>query len=261
VRSAAQILQSADGRNLPWPTTDDTANVGEMLAENIADATQDIVFGQTILKSSKFSSKIVLVSRELTEDSGIDLQAELERLLAERIGRAQNPKFTVGNGSTEPQRCVVGASQGKVGIAGQTTSVIWDDLVDLYHSIDPLYRMSGSAVWMMNDSTLAAVRKLKDSAGQPIVTTPGGADVTGEGFILGRRIVVNNDMAPMSASAKSVLFGDFSQFVIRDSLGFALLRLQERYAEIGQVGFLAFQRSDSRYVNTAAVKYYSNAAS
>jgi HK97 family phage major capsid protein len=262
MRQAARLFPTPTGNDIPWPTVDDTANVGELLAENVAAAVQDVAFGQVILKAYKYSSKVVLVSMELLQDSFFDIGTILRDLLAERIGRITNTHFTTGTGTGQPQGVVTGAPLGKVGIAGQTTAVIYDDLVDLEHSIDPMYRPG--SIFMMNDSTLKVIKKLKDSAGRPIWMPGLTASLqTGqEAFnsILGYPYVINQDMAVMAANAKSILFGNFSKYIVRDVREFTLLRLEERYAEFGQVGFLAFSRADGRYINTAAVKHYANSA-
>jgi HK97 family phage major capsid protein len=262
MREAARLFPTPTGNDIPWPIVDDTANIGELLAENTAAASQDVTFSQVILKAYKYSSKLVLVSMELLQDSFFDIGTILRDLLAERIGRITNTHFTTGNGTTQPQGVVTGASQGKVGIVGQTTSVIYDDLVDLEHSVDPLYRPG--AIFMMNDSTLKVIKKLKDTAGRPI-WMPGltGSLQSGQdsfNTILGYPYRINQDVAVMGANAKSILFGNFSKYIIRDVREFTLLRLEERYAEFGQVGFLAFTRSDGRYIANAAIKYYANSA-
>jgi HK97 family phage major capsid protein len=262
MRQAARLFPTPSGNDIPWPTVDDTANIGELLAENIAAAIQDVAFGQVILKAYKYSSKLVQVSMELLQDSFFDIGTILRDLLAERIGRITNTHFTTGDNTGKPQGVVTGSTVGKVGIVGQTTAVIYDDLVDLEHSVDPMYRPG--SIFMMNDSTLKVIKKLKDSQGRPIWQPGLTASLqTGqEAFnsILGYPYVINQDMAVMAANAKSILFGNFSKYIIRDVREFTLLRLEERYAEYGQVGFLAFTRSDGRYINTAAVKHYANSA-
>jgi HK97 family phage major capsid protein len=262
IREVARLFPTPTGNDIPWPTVDDTMNVGELLAENIAAASQDVAFGQVILKAFKYSSKLVLVSMELLQDSFFDVGTILRDLLAERIGRITNTHFTTGTGSGQPQGVVTGATLGKTGIVGQTTAIIYDDLVDLEHSVDPLYRPGSS--YMMADSSLKVIKKLKDTAGRPIWQPGLSASLqTGqESFnsINGYPYQINQDMAVMAANAKSILFGNFSKYVVRDVREFTLLRLQERYAEFGQVGFLAFTRCDGRYINTAAVKYYANSA-
>jgi HK97 family phage major capsid protein len=262
IREVARNFPTPTGNDIPWPTVDDTANVGELLAENIAAASQDVAFGQVILKAYKYSSKLVLVSMELLQDSFFDVGEILRDLLAERIGRITNTHFTTGTGTGQPQGVVTGSTLGKAGIAGQTTAVIYDDLVDLEHSVDPLYRPGSS--YMMADSSLKVIKKLKDTAGRPIWQPGLSASLQAgqESFnsINGYPYQINQDMAVMAANAKSILFGNFSKYVVRDVREFTLLRLQERYAEFGQVGFLAFTRCDGRYINTAAIKHYANSA-
>jgi HK97 family phage major capsid protein len=257
MRQVSTVMRTENGRSMPWPTVNDTTQVGELLAENAVATEQDVTFAQIVFTSYKYSSKIVRCSRELVEDTTIDLQAVLTSLFARRIGVLQNLHFTVGDGVNKPLGVVTTASLAKTGTSG----VVFDDLVDVLHSVDPLYRAGPSVAWMMNDATLAAARKLKDTAGQPIVvsaTAPG----TAPAMILGYPVIVNPDMAPMGSSAKSILFGDFSKYIIRDSLEMAVLRLSERYAEFGQVGFLAFMRSDGRTLDsgTDPIKYFQNAA-
>src|SRR4030095_1153468 len=262
MREVARNFPTPTGNDIPWPTVDDTANVGELLAENIAAASQDVAFGQVILKAFKYSSRLGLVSMELLQDSFFDVGTILRDLLAERIGRITNTHFTTGTGTGQPQGVVTGAGLGKQGIVGQTTSVIYDDLVDLEHSIDPLYRPG--SIYMMADSSLKVIKKLKDTAGRPIwqpglsASLQAGQDTFNS--INGYRYQINQDMAPMGVSAKSILFGALNRYVIRDVREFTLLRLQERYAEFGQVGFLAFTRCDGRYINTAAIKHYAHRA-
>src|SRR5262249_1198337 len=152
--------------NLPIPTVNDTANVGEIINENSAVNQQDVAFGQLVLGAFKYSSKMILVSVELLQDNAINLAAFLGDALGTRIGRITNTHFTVGAGTRLPKGLVVAAASGKVGLTGQTTSVIFDDLVDLEHSVDPSYRQG--ARFMFHDKTLAALKKIKDTQGRPL---------------------------------------------------------------------------------------------
>lgn len=260
VREAgATILTTASGNTLPIPTVDDTSNVGAILAENTAASAQDVTFGQKSLGAYKYTSKVVLVSYELMQDSAFNMEAFLAQKLAERIGRITNTHFTTGDGSSKPYGVVAGAALGKTGANGQTTSVTYDDLVDLLHSVNRAYR-NPNAAFMMADSTYKAVRKLKDSNGLPIWATnvANGAPDT----LLGARIVINDDVAAMAASAKSILFGDFSNYYIRDVQGVELYRISDKYIESGQVGFVAFSRHDGVLVDAGQnpIKYYANSA-
>lgn len=257
-QSKATNLRTATGNALPMPTDNDTTNMGELVAENSAVSAADISFGQKILNAYKFSSKTVLISLELLQDSAFDIEAFIAKKLGQRLGRVQNNYFTVGTGSSQPQGIVTGASSGKVGANGQTTSIIFDDLVDLEHSVDPAYRQG--AQYMLHDSTLKAIKKLKDSYGRYIWLP--GTTQNAPDSILGYEYVINNDMAVMAANAKSVLFGDLSNFYVRDVMDVTLFRISEKYIENGQVGFLAFARADSGVLDagTHPIAYYANSA-
>ena len=261
MRSVSSILQTASGNDMPWPTVNDTAQVGEWLAENTQAAGQDVAFGQVTFKAYKCSSKKVPVSIELLQDSGVNLESELANLLATRLGRLQNTAFTIGDGTGKPKGVVLDATLGKTGANGQMTTVTYADLVDLIHAVDPLYRPN--CRWMFADSTLKAVLKLADSQQRPLWLPFGGSVAVGEpSNILGYPFTINQDVAAMAASAKSILFGDFSKYKIRDVMGFTLLRLDEVAADYGQVIFLAFARVDGRLLDagTHPVVYYANSA-
>ncbi|WP_420034698.1 phage major capsid protein [Streptomyces sp. cg28] len=259
MRDVAEVITTQSGATLPWPTNDDTANVGAILAENTQVTEQDVTFGTKDVDAYVYTSKLVRVSLQLLNDSAFNLEAWLAQVLGRRIGRAQNAHFTTGTGSSQPEGVQTNATIGKTGATGQTTSVTYDDAIDLIHSIDPAYRNSGRAQWMLADGTLAAFRKLKDGQNRPLwepsvqVGVPDG--------LLGYKYTINTDMPAMAANAKSVLFGDFyAGYLIRDVQDVQLLRLAERYADYLQVGFLAFSRSDGIPQDTAAYKAYRNSA-
>ncbi|MFI8297291.1 phage major capsid protein [Streptomyces nigra] len=259
MRDVAEVITTETGATLPWPTNDDTANVGAILAENSQVTEQDATLGTNDIGAYMYTSKLVRVSLQLLNDNAFDLESWLAGVLGRRIGRAQNQHFTTGTGTAQPEGVQTNAVIGKTGTTGQTTSVTYDDLIDLIHSVDPAYRNSGRAQFMLNDTTLAAARKLKDGQNRPLwepsiqVGTPDG--------LLGYGYTINQDMPVMAANAKSILFGDFyAGYLIRDVQDVQLLRLAERYADYLQVGFLAFARTDGTPQDTAAYKAYRNSA-
>ena len=258
MRAVATVFPTNSGSDLPWPTTNDNAQTGELLAENTGIAVQDVVFGQITFKAYKYSSKLVAVSTELLQDSAFNLDTVLAPMLGTRLGRITNTHYTVGTGSAQPQGAAAGASVGTTGTTGQTVSVIYNDLVDLEHSVDPAYR--NGARWMFRDSTLKAIKKLVDSTGRPLWSA--GLAVKEPDTISGYPYTINQDVAAMAANAKSILFGAFSKYMIRDVAGIAVRRLDERYAELGQVGFIAFMRTDGRVLDagTDPIKAYVNSA-
>ena len=262
MREVATVIQTASGAQMNFPTADSTAEVGEIVGQNTAVASGDTTFGNTTLDVYKYSSKKIALPWELTQDSFLDIEGYILEVLARRIGRLQNTHFTVGTGTGQPYGLVAGSTVGKTGTTGQTLTVIYDDLVDLEHSLDPAYRRN--AKWMMHDSSVKVLRKVKDSQSRPIFVpgyetgAPGGAPDT----LLGRPIVVNQDVAVMAANAKSILIGDFSKYVIRDVMDLTLFRMTDSAFTLnGQVGFVGFQRSGGRLIDAGgAVRHYANSA-
>lgn len=264
VREVATVINTAQGNPMTFPTSDGTSETGEQVAENVAATGADVSFGSVPVDCYKFSSKVVTVPIELLQDSSVDVEQFINTRLVNRIGRITNTKFTTANGSGTPKGVVTAATAGKVGASGQTTTIIVDDLVDLEHSVDIAYRKLGRCAFMMNDASFKVIKKLKDSTGRPIFF-PGYDGLGGKmpDTILGYPVVINNDIAVMAASAKSILFGDFSFYIVRDSLQMQMLRFTDSaYAKNGQVGFLMFARCGGNYTDVGgALKYYQNAAS
>lgn len=266
VENVAEIIETETGNPLPWATNDDTANVGAILAENTAVTEQDMTLGTDTLGAYTYTSKLIRVSLQLLQDSAFDVEAFLARKFAERLGRATNAHFTTGTGSSQPQGVVTGASLGKAGATGQTTTVTYNDLIDLLYSVDAAYRQAGAGRtgFMAHDLSIGAVRKIRDDSGGAGLGRPiwePSIQVGQPDTLLGQPIIANNDMPVMAASAKSILFGDYeTAYVVRRVLGIQSLRLEERYAEFLQVGFLAFLRTDGKVQDANAVKYYQNSA-
>lgn len=264
MRAVASVLVTATGAPLSFPTADATAEEGEIVAENAAATAADTAFGTISLPVYKYSSKSVAVPIELLQDSNIDIEAYVNALLVTRLGRITNKHFTTGTGSSQPRGVVTGAGSGVVAANGssQVTAITYDSLVNLVHSVDPAYR--DGALFMMNDATVGVIRKIKDGSQMPIFNpgyqsgVPGGAPDT----LLGYRIQVNQDMAAMAASAKSILFGNFGRYTIRDAMGVTLRRFDDSaFALKGQVGFCGWLRSGGNLLDAGAVKFFQNGAS
>ncbi len=262
MRSVATIINTANGQSLNFPTSDGTSEVGAIVAENAAASTGEITFGTVAVNPYKYSSNKIALPWELIQDSAIDVVSFVTNRLATRLGRITNTHNTTGDGSSKPYGVMARAATGKTGTTGQTLTVIYDDLVDLFYSVNAAYR-AGNTAFMMNDASVAIVRKLKDGSQRPIFVPSWDASLTGAtpDTLLGRPIVVNNDVAVMGVSAKSIAFGDFSKFIIRDVNGVDIRRFDDSaFALNGQVGFCGWMRTGSNLVDTAAVKVYINSA-
>ena len=214
--------------------------------ENGAYTESDESFGQTTIGAYKLGTAIK-ISEELLNDSVFDLESYIATEFARRIGTKEEEAFLVGDGQSKPTG-VLNSAEAGVTTAG--TSISFDDVMDLYHSLRSVYR--SKAVWLLNDTTVKALRKLKDGNGnyiwQPSVQL-GQPDM-----ILNRPYYTSNFVPDLTAGNKVMAFGDFSYYWIADRQGRSFKRLNELYAANGQIGFLASQRVDGKLILPEAVK-------
>lgn len=260
MREAGTVFQTSQGNPMSWPTSDGTSEIGELVDENYSATDEDPSFGTKALPVYKYSSKVVTVPIELLQDPTVDMEAYIRGRIVTRFVRATNPHLTTGTGSGQPTGVVNAVTVGKTGTSGQTTSIIYDDVVDLEHSVDPAYRISAKCGFMFSDGTLKVIKKLKDEIGRPL-WLPGLAGKASS-TVLGYRFTINQDMAVPAASAISMLFGDFSKYVIRDVMAITYHRFTDSaYVRKGQVGFLAFMRSGGNYMDVGgAIKSFQHPA-
>lgn len=255
----ANVINTSTGNPLNWPSSDETAAEGVILGENTdAGASVDLTWGQKTLGAFTYSSKLVRISLQLLQDNVFDVDGFVARKLGERLGRIVAKHLATGVGTTTPEGLFTNATAGKTGAAAQLTTFIYDDLVDLIHSIDPAYR--GQAKWELSDTALKAIRKLKDTQGRPLWEPSLQAGVPST--LLGYGYTIDNGIPVPAASAKSLGFGDIkSAYVVRQVAGGQLMRLEERYAEFLQVGFLGFLRLDAKPDDLSAFRVFQHAAS
>jgi HK97 family phage major capsid protein len=264
MRRVATILRTEGGNPLLFPASDGTAELGAIVAENALATDLDPTFTQIPLPVFKYSSLVVPVSLELLQDSQIDVEGFVTNRLVNRLGRIQNRHFTIGTGTGQPFGLMVAATVGRAGTTGSATSISYDELVDLEHSVDIEYRMRPDTAWMMNDLSVRQIRKVKDTAGMPIFARGMGNGAPEGNFntLLGYRIEVNNEVAVMAANARSIAFGALAEYTIRDVMELLLQRYDDSaYAKRGQVGFNAWSRSGGNLIdNGGAVKVFTNSA-
>lgn len=253
-RDGATILTTGSGNAIPIPTSDATSQKAQIIGEGSAlTSPQDPTFGAVTLNAFMYRS-LILVSLELLQDSAFNLESWIRGKLTEYVARGTNVHFTIGNGSTQPEGYMIAGSVGKTGAAA--AAITYGELVDLEHSVDPAYRRMPGTRFKFADSTLKEIKKLVDSQSRPL-WLPGMA-VCEPDTILGYRYTINQDMSAMGASAKSIAFGDFSKFFIRDVSDVLMVRANELHIGNGQIGFYVFSRHDSVLVDagTDPIKYY-----
>ena len=254
IRAAGARVVTMRAQKLEVPSLAYTV-AAALTAEEAAFDEREPTVNNVEFTAYKFT-RLTRVSDELLADSQFDVWGQvLQPDFVQAFAAAENQYFTVGSGTGQPQGVVTGAQVGKT--AASTTAITADDVIDLYHSLNYLYRQN--AVWMMHDQTAAAIRKLKDANGQYLWQT-GLAEGTPD-RLLGRPVITNNFMPTIGANNRVILFGDFRYYWIAQREDMTIKRLDELYAANGHVGFRAYMRADGRVMLPSAFQTLRMAAS
>lgn len=251
---ASRIVRTAGGGLWNQPYVDDTSTAALLTAEASATTTQDFSISRIQLNAYTYRSKIV-VSREWLQDEAVNAAGEINTMLATRLGRAINAHFTTGDGSSKPTGILAtsgGAPTGKT--TASATAITATEILDLVHSVDPAYRTGPNVAFMMNDSTLAAVKKLtlgsSDSTPLWVPSMRDGEPATIWGF----PYVINQSMESIATGKKTIAFGDWNYYVIREVLNPIFVRTDELFLDNFSVGFYGFSRYDAKLIPVGAIK-------
>ena len=257
VERLAKKLNTASGGLLDYPTVDDTATDAILTSEGSSVTTADMTFANKQLSAYNYSS-LVKVSAQLLQDSAFDLNSFLVEAMGERIARATNAAFTTGDASSKPQGIVTGSSLGNT--AAGASAITADDVLDLIYSIDASYRNKPSFGLMAHDNIISAIRALGVGSSNDYPIWQPGMAVGQPDRIFGVPVYVNNDMDDtIAATKKTMIAADFSKYVVRNAGGVQFLRLNERFMNNLEVGFIAYKRADGIVLNDAAVKHLAQA--
>lgn len=212
MQAGPTVLITDKGENLPIPRTTAHSTTTSEIAEGAAITESDPTFNQIVLGAYKYGV-LVQVSYELIEDTYIDLLGYLAMQAGRAVGNAFGTRLVTGTGSSQPQGVATAATVGVTGGAGVTGAFTADNLIDLYFSVIAPYRSSPACAWLMKDATLAAVRKLKDTTNQYLWQPSLQQNVPDT--LLGKPVYTDPAVAGVAVSARSVLFGDFSRYFVR----------------------------------------------
>lgn len=242
------VLTTESGENLQVPKTAGYSTAS-LIAEAGSITESDPSFGQVTLGAFKYAI-LVQVSSELLTDEGVDVAEFLARQGGRALGNGSGAHFVAGDGSSKPLGVVPASTLGKT--AAGAAAITTDELIDLFYSVIHGYRQNGT--WMMADATVALVRKLKDSTNQ-YLWSPGL--ISGEvDTLLGRPVVVDVNMPAATTGLKSVVFGDFSAYYIRDVNGVRVERSDDFAFQNDLATFRFILRTDGDLIDTTgAVKH------
>ena len=246
-RLANVITTSSGDRKIPVVASKGTAS---WVDEEGAIPESDDTFGQVSIGAFKLAT-MIKVSEELLNDSVFNLETYIAREFARRIGAKEEEAFFVGDGAGKPTGILAATGGGQVGVTTAAAAAITlDEILDVFYSLKSPYRKK--AAFIMNDSTVKAIRKLKDNNGQ-YLWQPSIKEATPD-TIINRPLYTSAYMPVIEAGAKSIVFGDFSYYWVADRQGRVFKRLNELYAATGQVGFIATQRVDGKLVLPESIK-------
>ena len=249
-------LRTAGGENLQIPSQAGWSTAA-ITGEGTAIAESDPTFNSFITLGAYKYSFLVQLSRELIEDSGVDILAFLATQTGNALGFKVNNDLTVGAGTTLPLGIVTAASSAVTGTASGPTFTA-DNLIDLAYSLDGSARRLPGVGWMMNTQSLGVVRKLKDNNGAYIFS-PALAD--GNDRVLSYPVFENPAMASNASATKSVIFGHLPSYYVRMAGGLRLDRSDDFAFSADLVTFRASMRVDGNLPQTSHVKFYKNANS
>jgi HK97 family phage major capsid protein len=247
-RTLANVITTASGdRKIPVVASKGTAS---WIDEEGAIPESDDSFGQVSIGAYKLGT-MIKVSEELLNDSVFQLEPYISREFARRIGSKEEEAFFIGDGSGKPTGILAATGGAQLGVTtAGSTAITLDEVLDLFYSLKAPYR--NKSVFIMNDSTVKAIRKLKDGQGQYLwqPSIQAGTPDT----ILNRPLYTSSYVPAIVAGAKTIAFGDFSYYWVADRQGRVFKRLNELYAVTGQVGFVATQRVDGKLILPEAIK-------
>lgn len=258
LRAGATVLNTASGENLQVPKTTAHSS-GAIVAEAGTIPTSEPTFGQLTLGAFKYGA-LIQVSTELVTDTGVDLEGYLAMQAGRALGNAFGAHLVTGTGTSQPRGVVTDATLGVTsgtGVAGAPTA---DNLMDMFYSVIAPYRDSASCGWLMKDSTVGTVRKIKDTTGQYIWQP--GLQAGAPDLLLGKPVYTDPGVAATATNAKSIVFGDLSQYFVRLAGGGIRFERSDDFAfGTDLVTFRALLRGDGALVDlTGAVKYFVGAA-
>jgi HK97 family phage major capsid protein len=264
----AENITTSTGAKLPWPTLDDTANEGVIAAEGTAPASggADLVFGEKELNSFTYTAPgenqdPLRVSVELAQDSAFSIQDLVQRKLGQRINRAQALHWVNGTGTGEPEGVTAstGPSSTFTGAA-----ITYAALVDAKHSIDPEYRKEGCR-WYFNDNTYAAIEKVVDADGRPLLMPAAQAGMSGEAgmTLLNYPITIDQGFADYTDASENLwgAFGNMHEaYVIRRVRAAELIVNPYTRANFRQIEYTIWDRADGAVQNPFAISILKNDA-
>jgi HK97 family phage major capsid protein len=249
VQAGARVLRTAGGADIVMPKVSSYSTVSGVIAEGGTIGRSAPQF-ETVTIGAKKVGVLVQASRELLEDAAFAFVPFVVEQATEQIARNMSAELMLGTNITSG---LVEATANTVTTAG--AAVTADELFDVYHSIVSGYRSNAS--WIMNDETIAAIRKLKDSDNQ-YLWQPGLAAGRPD-TLLGRPVVADDSIAAQASAATSIVFGDIARaYTVRMVNALDVARSDEYAFDTDLVTWRFVARFDGALVDEKAIVVVDN---
>ena len=258
--AVSTTINTTGGENLQIPRLA-TYSVGTVSAQAAIIGESDPTFGSFVTLSAYKYSFLTQISAELLSDTGVNILDLLAMNCGNALGFAVNTALTTGTaGAVEPNGVVTASGSALIGGTGlaETGAFTYENLVSLYYSLDPAARALPGVGFMAKGSSIAAMRTLKDGAGN-FVFQPAMSESTPD-RVLGVPLYENPAMAAIGASAKSVIAGHFPSYYVRTVGGIRLDRSDDFAFSQDLVTFRCTYRVDGNLPQTSHIKHFVGAA-
>ena len=254
----ATVINTSSGENLQIPNQS-TFSTALIVGQGVSIGTSEPAFNAfTTLSAYKFSA-LAQLSRELVLDAGVDIVGFLADQFGNAFGNAIGNKALNGTGTVEPSGILTAAATGVTGATGTVGAFTADNVVDLVYSLDGALRQKPSFALLANSTSIAALRKLKDSYGRYLFDIGLGQDK--RDLILGVQVVETPSMPSPGTANASLAVGDLKAIYMRNAGGLQVDRSDDYAFGNDLATWRATWRIDSALVQKSNIKIFKGGAS
>jgi len=250
-----QRFNTSSGEDITYPTL--TAySTATLKGAGVALAESEPTYASITLGAYKYGL-LIPVANELITDAGFDITSHLAQQAGNGLGYAVNAALTTGDGSAKPNGIVTAAGSGITGGNGVVGVPTADNLIDLQYTLDGAARRLPGVGYMAAGTTIGAMRKLKDTAGNYLY----GVNVGQPDTFAGHSIVENPAMAATGLGTLSVLFGHLPSYLVRTVGGIQVATSTDYAFNEDVTTFRVMMRVDGDLTHAGHVKYFKGGAS
>jgi HK97 family phage major capsid protein len=250
-----QRINTTSGEDITIPTLTAYSTATLKGAGTALDESEP-TYSSITLQAYKYGL-LIPVSNELIADAGFNISAHLAEQAGNGLGFAVNAALTTGDGTNKPNGVVTAAGSGITGGTGVAGAFTADNLIDLQYSLDGAARRLPGVAYMATGSSIGAMRKLKDVAGNYLYTVNVGQPDNFAGY----PVVENPAIAATGTGAKSVLFGHWPSYKVRVAGGIQVATSTDYAFNKDETYFRVMMRVDGDLTHASHIKYFIGAAS